>query len=121
MASCFRAGVARVPRRARQWGIVQTSTTVSAASEAGKAVIDLQSGLELALDYNLNNVTASAIRLMLNVSFVTAGTLGEAARGAWGIMWASNQAIAAGASSLPNPTQDEADWMAHGAYAVFVE
>ena len=108
-------------RRARQWGTTNTSTTVSAATDAGKVVIDLQAGLEIDLAMNLHNVTASAIRISLTTSFLVGGTLGEAARLSWGIMWATDQAIAAGGAALPNPISDEADWMAHGGITVFVE
>jgi len=109
------------PRRARQWANVSTSFTVLGTTEAQKGVFDLQSALEVDLDYNLNNVTASAIRLNISFRYVVGSTLGDLNRGAWGIRWCSNDAVAAGAASLPNPNNDSADWMAYGAFAIISE
>jgi len=109
------------PRRARQWANVSTSISVIGVTEAQKGVFDLQSALEVDLDYNLNNVTASAIRLNLSFRYVVGSTLGDLNRGSWGIRWCSNDAVAAGAASLPNPVNDSADWMAHGSFAIISE
>ena len=110
-------------RRARQWGITITNGTLgSPAAETSKVVFDLQAGLEIDLDYNLNNVTASAIRLDIVLSFLTASTIGtDSARGAYGVIWAGNDVIAAGNEFLPNPVDDSADWMAHGGFQIFSE
>ena len=108
-------------RRSRQWGITNVSTSLTVASFAGKSVIDLSAALEANLGLTLNNVTASAIRIKLIISFLTGGTLGEGGAGAYGIMWASNTAITAGVASIPDPIADDADWMAHGKFTIFVE
>ena len=104
----------RIPRRARQWAIISTSGSVIAATEAAKITFDLQSGLESDLGFSLNNVTASALRYNLVFSFPGGSALGDTCSLMWGIAWLSNDAIAAGAASLPNPNTDHADWMAHG-------
>jgi len=101
-------------RRARQWAIVRNTTSVIGTTEAQKAVIDLQAALEVDLGFNLNNTTCSAIRLRLNYHFASGSTVGDSVQFAYGIMWASDDAIAAGAASLPNPADDSADWIAHG-------
>ncbi len=104
----------RSVRRARQWAIVRFTTSVIGTTEAQKSVVDLQAALETDLGFNLNNVTASAIRLRLNYHFAAGSTVGDSVQFAWGIIWASDDAIAAGAASIQNPANDSADWMAHG-------
>jgi len=104
----------RSARRARQWAIVRFTTSVIGTTEAQKSVVDLQALLETDLGFNLNNVTASAIRLRLNFHFASGSTVGDSVQFAYGIIWASDDAIAAGAASIPNPANDSSDWMAHG-------
>jgi len=43
---------------------------------------------------------------------------GDRAVGAYGITLVSADAFAAGPASLPDPTADDADWIAHGSFAV---
>ena len=107
------------PRRARQWANTpMVTTTISTAGETGKAVIDLQAQLEVDLDYNLNNVTASAIRLNLYVRTQATVVVGDTMSGLWGVMWVNDDAIAVGATAVPSPAGDSADWMAHGTWAI---
>jgi len=111
----------RTARRARQWGTQVAVVSVIGTTEAQKALIDLQAPLETDLGFSLNNVTASAMRYDLIFSFASGSTVGDAVRGAWGIAWLQNDAIAAGAASVPNPINDSFDWMAFGGFAFFSE
>ena len=104
----------RTARRARQWAITQNSTTLAGAAHSDNAVIQLQSGLETELAFNLHNVTASAIRMTLDFHYLVGSTIGVLNRVVFGIIWASDDSIAAGAASVPSPADDNADWMAFG-------
>ena len=101
----------RQQRRARQWAITNATFTASTTPVA----IDLQSQLEVDMDQNLHNVTAAAIRISLGCFFLTGSTVGERTWLYFGIIWMGNDAIVAGGASLPNPVNDSADWMMHGA------
>ena len=107
----------RSARRARQWAITAQNFTLSAMTVA----VDLQSGLEVDLDANLHNVTVSAIRTTLDLQFAAGLTIGDRTLCYFGIIWLSNDAIAAGGSSLPNPANDSADWIMHGTRLVVSE
>jgi len=111
----------RSPRRARQWAITSATGSLIAVTEAAKIFFDLQSGLETDLGFNLNNTTAGAIRLRLTVEFQATAVVGDRAHGDWGIGWFQDDAIAAGVVSLPNPTNDSFDWMAHGHFDVIAD
>ena len=74
--------------------------------------IPLMGELEADLGMELNNVTASAIRL--NVTYrLTAAQSTDDTTVAMGIIWATDRAIAAGGVALPDPSADHADWMFH--------
>jgi len=116
-----RRQIVRAPRRARQWAITQNSVSVVAATEAAKAIVSLQDQLEIALAFNLHNTTVSAIRLRLDFHYPSGSTIGDLTRATYGIIWASNDAITAGAASLPNPGVDHSDWVAHGGVSFISE
>ena len=105
-----RRPVVRGARRARQWTIINKNATLSSTT----AIIPLQDTLETALGFNLNNVTVTALRLTIDLQFATASTIGDRVLTYFGVIWAGNDAIAAGAASLPDPTVDPADWIMHG-------
>ncbi len=109
------------PRRARQWAITHATGSIVATTEAGKLVVDLQAGLETDLGFNLNNVTASAIRMDIFANFQGTAVVGDVVFIALGIQWASDDAIAAGPASLANPSNDAADWLWHGAINVVAD
>ena len=112
----------RAPRRPRQWALAPTGIgSVIGTTEATKLFFDLQAALETDLAYNLNNVTASAIRLDISIIFQTGGTVGQLSVLHFGIGWFQDDAIAAGVASLPNPSNDSFDWMAHRKRAVVCE
>ncbi len=114
--------IVRTARRARQWAIMpQTSGSIIGVTEAQKIAFDLQANLEIDLGYNLNNVTASAIRLDLTFDFQNTAVVGDRARCAWGIGWIQDDALAIGGTSLPNPSNDSFDWMAHGVFSVIAD
>ena len=98
-----------------------STTTIAAATEAGKAIFDLQVNLEVDLGSNLNNVTASAIRLEMAIRTQATAAVGDTMSGCWGVAWIGNDAIAAGGASIPSPNNDHADWMAHGTWLVVAE
>ena len=101
-------------RRARQWSVINVNGTLIAASTL---LINLTSALEAALSINANNWTASALRLKMVVIRTASGNAADFNRLMWGVGWFNNDAVAAGAVSLPDPSVDNADWYAHGAYA----
>jgi len=116
--------LARIPRsarRARQWAITSATGSLIAVTDAAMIVFDLQSGLETDLGFNLNNVTASAIRLRISYNFQATAVVGDQVIGDWGIGWFQDDAIAAGAASLPRPENDSFDWMAHGHFHVVAD
>ena len=105
--------IVRTPRRARQWAIAPVAGgTIVAATHAGMLTVPLMSELETDLGMELNNVTASAIRLNVTYRLATAMSTDDTTV-AMGILWATNRAIAAGGVALPDPSQDHADWMFH--------
>ena len=110
----------RSARRARQWsiqpGINATMTT------AGTAIaFDLQAALETDIGSNLNNVTASAIRLAIGCNFAAGATIGQRVMLHYGVTWVGNDALGIGELALPDPVDDSADWMAHGARLISAE
>ena len=74
--------------------------------------IPLMGELETDLGMELNNVTASAIRLNVTYRLTTAQSTDDTTV-AMGILWATDRAIAAGGVALPDPSADHADWMFH--------
>ena len=108
-------GAAATTRRTRQWSVVdQSISIVTGGAVAG--LINLTTELEVALGFNAHNWTASALRLNMSVDRVATGGASDTARLIWGVGWFNNDAVAAGAASLPNPAIDNADWYAHGSY-----
>ncbi len=102
------------PRRPRQWGLQNNNGSIVAATHAGNLAFDLQSKLETDLGANLHNVTVSAIRLDITLRFQATAVVGDTFNLHWGITWVSSSAAAAGGVALPDPSDDHADWIAHG-------
>ncbi len=114
--------IVRAPRRARQWAVQPGSNgTVVAVTEAAKISFGLTAELETDLEFQLHNVTASAIRLAIGMVFQPATSIGDIAMMHFGVMWIQDDAAAAGVSSVPNPANDSADWMAHAAVTIVSE
>ena len=111
----------RSARRARQWGLVSTSSTLPDATDGGKIIFDLTVPLEADLGFTLHNVTASAIRMLLTFSFSVGSSIGDHARGAFAIKWVSSDAFSSGATSVANPVNDAGDYMAYGNFSIFSE
>ena len=111
----------RVPRRPRQWGITHANGAIVAATHAGMSVLDLGAGLEASLGYKLNNVTVSAIRFDLHYSFQATAVIGDRVVAPWGIAIVGADARVAGGVSLPDPSADDADWIAHGSMNVVAD
>ena len=111
----------RAPRRSRQWGITRSATSIVVATQAGMSSIDLGGALEATLGYVLNNVTVSAIRLLVSLDFQATAVVGDRVTGAWGISLVSRDAFGIGGTSLPDPSDDNADWIAHGAFSVVAD
>ncbi len=108
-----RRSFTRSTRRARQWALMPgTNGFIIGITEATKLLFNLISGLETELDFQMHNVTASALRLSLNFQFAASGTVGDRAMLHYGVTWLTD---GAGAEEAPNPAADNADWMAHGA------
>jgi len=105
----------------RQWGIVNASAAVVSASHSTAISINLGAPLEAAIGSNLHNVTVSAMRFNINLLFQATAVVGDQVNLFWGVMWATKDAIAAGALSLPEPTTDHADWIAHGQMSVVAD
>ena len=116
MATRRRFNGPSAPRKERQWQVIAASGSLLSATEANKLVIPLSGPAETALGIIANNWTASALRLKMSVERVASGNASDTARLLWGVIWAGNDAIAAGSASLPNPVNDNADWYAHGCY-----
>jgi len=104
--------VGRRPRRSRQWGITNSNGSLVAATHAAQINLDLTASLEVALGFDLHNVTASAIRLNINYRLTTSST-GDENTVACGVGWVSNRARDAGGVALPDPSVDNFDWMFH--------
>ena len=102
--------IIRSARRARQWTIINQNTTLNSMG----SIVDLSSALETSLGSNLHNSTVSALRLTFDFHFADASTIGDRVLAYFGVMWATNDAIAAGVASLPDPIVDSADWIMHG-------
>ena len=100
----------RTARRARQWTIVNQNVTLSSTI----SIIDISGLLEAALGFNLHDATVSALRLTLDMRFAAGSVVGDNVFAFFGVMWASNAAIAAGAASMADPSSDPADWIMHG-------
>jgi len=101
-------------RRARQWGLTVSNGTITAATDAGSLLFDLGIGIEVALGQTLSNMTVGAIRLDIDFHAQSTAVIGDQYRMMWGIIIVSKDAFAVGATSIPDPTADHADWMAHG-------
>ncbi len=107
-------GVGASTRRARQWSVINVNASLAGAATV---LVNLTTALEAALSINANNWTASALRLKLVVVRTASGNAADFNRLMWGVGWFNNDAVVAGAASLPDPSADNADWYAHGAYA----
>ena len=101
-------------RKTRQWGLVNVTIAIISAAHATAVAVDLQNPLETAIGSNLHNVTVSAMRILISMNFQATCVAGDQANVFYGVTWATNDAIAAGALSLPEPTTDHSDWIAHG-------
>ncbi len=102
----------RTPRKNRMWGITNQNGTIIAATHAALLVIELQSLLQVDVDVNFFDLTASAIRL--NISYrQTTAKLGDDDTVAMGIAWVSESALAVGGVAIPDPSTDHFDWMFH--------
>ena len=102
----------RAPRRARQWAITNANVSLIGTAEAFRVGVDLLAGLELELDMQLHNLTASAIRLNVTYRMSGAQQTDEDVV-AMGIAWIPQGAIALGGASLPDPVTAHYDWMFH--------
>ena len=91
------------------------------ATQAGMSSIDLGSALEASLGYVLNNITVSAIRLLVSLDFQATAVVGDRVQGSFGISLVSRDAFGIGGTSLPDPSADNADWIAHGAFSVVAD
>jgi len=101
--------------------MINSSVAITAAGADNGVALDLGADLEGDLAANLHNVTASAIRILLSITFQATAVVGDAAIGSYGIMWVPQEAFNTGAAQLPSPDTDSADWMAHGAYHVVAD
>jgi len=111
----MRQRLPRAARKERQWGIVQSTQTLTAATQAAGLIFNLVSGLETALSVNAHNWTASALRMRINMTRIGTSPTSANVGFHYGVSWFNNDAIAAGPVSLPDPVVDNADWMAYGA------
>ena len=100
-------------RKERQWGIHSSNQTLSTAGHAGMLSFDLSANIETSIGANLHNVTVSALKYRIRVRCVAAPTVFATFQVAFGIMWATNDAIAQGGLSLPQPSIDDGDWIWH--------
>ncbi len=108
----------RAPRRSRQWGITHANGAIVTATDAGSLLIDLGAGLVSDLGADLVNATVSAIRLQFDLNFQATAVVGDRSVGAWGIIVITQSAFDAGVASIPDPTFEDGDWMAHGTWNV---
>ncbi len=113
--------VVRAPRRNRQWGITHVNGSIVVATDAGSMIVDLGSALETFLGNRLANVTVSAIRIQIQFDFQATAVVGDRVAGAWGITVVSNAAFETGAAAISDPTGDDADWMAYGAWSLIAD
>jgi len=67
------------------------------------------------------NWTIGAIRIQLNLQQQATAVVGDRAVGQWGIGLFAADAFTAGAASLPDPSADDADWMAHGGFSIVAD
>ena len=111
----------RSPRRNRQWGIVSSNGAIVAATQAGNFILNMSAGVEASLGNTIAGMTISAIRLQLHMNFQATAVVGDRVACQWGIILASIDAVGQGASALPDPTEDDADWMAHGSFMVVAD
>ena len=114
-----RRQIVRAPRKSRQWALTMANGTLVSIGDS--IVVNLLAGLRTEVGQQFTNLTASAIRLRLYCSFDATSGVGDRVEFAWGIIWATDNAIAAGVASLPDPRSDNADWMAHGSVQVISE
>jgi len=110
----FRGGV----RKERQWGITHANGTIVLATKAGMLIAELTSGLETTLGVEAHNWTVAALKFRLDVHGLATGTANDQVVLSAGIAWVGNDAFAAGAGSLPDPSDDNADWIWHSGIAL---
>ncbi len=105
----FRQGV----RKERQWGITVGNGSIVAATQVASLLINLTSGLEATLGVSAHNWTVAAMKFDMAWRALAAGTAFDDLVVTAGITWADDDVIAAGTASLPDPSEDNADWIWH--------
>jgi len=111
-----RASFGASQRRPRQWGITHANGAIIAATQAAALIINLGTNVEASLGQTMSNWTISAIRMRLDFIHQATCVAGDRAVGAWGITLVGSDAFAAGTASLPDPSSDDADWIAYGGF-----
>ena len=84
-------------------------------------LVDLGEELETSIGANLHNVTVSAIRMDMWMSFATTAVVGDRVRMAYGIMWIAQDSFDIGGTSVPDPSTDHVDWIAHGSSEIICD
>jgi len=94
----------------RTWALVDSSTFTVAGANLPVAT-DLLLNMKTNLETSVHDVTISAIRL--NVGVKLTGTQTEFVTLCMGVIVMGIDALAVGTTSLPDPAEEHADWMAY--------
>ena len=101
-------------RRRRQWALQRLQTNLTPAGGGGKDAVDLLAQYRTRMGIShTQGMTVAAIRGALYPQFAAAPAVLDAQEVFVGITVVSQDAFASGASALPDPATDDADWVWH--------
>ena len=99
----------------RTWALVDSSTFTVAGANLPVAT-DLLLNMKTNLDLSVHDVTISAVRL--NIGIKITGIHTEFVTLCMGVIVMGTDALAVGSTSLPDPAEEHADWMAYRSLSI---